>query len=193
MQENSSELLTTTLHQAATGDPQAAADLLPLVYDGLRRFAQASLARVPPGQTLAATALVHEAYIRLVGNTDKGWNGRGHFFAAAAQSIRQILIDQARRKGALKHGGDRLRSDAPIDELPLTVDAPPADMLALDECLTRLEREDARKAQIVMLRYFAGLSNEDIARTLSISESTIEREWRFARALLFKWLKDDIA
>lgn len=191
MPDADAQALTKTLQQAGSGDPRAAADLLPLVYDGLRRFAQARLARMPPGQTLAATALVHEAFLRLVGATELGWNSRGHFFAAAAQAIRQILIDQARRKAAVKHGGQRQRVDADPNEVELAIQPPSDDMLALDDSLSRLEREDPRKAKIVMLRYFAGLSNEETAEVMQVSASTIEREWRFARTLLYKWLNDE--
>lgn len=174
--------ITILLKAAADGDSAAARDLLPVVYDELRRLAAIRLANTPPGNTLQATALVHEAYLRLVGESDPGWDNRGHFFAAAAQAMRQILVDQYRRKAAVKHGGGRKRVDAEEND----VAAPQADMdiLALDEALVRLEEQDARKAKIVNLRYFAGLTAEETAAALGVSIGTIEREWRYIK----RWL-----
>lgn len=181
--------LAGLLDAAGKGDRQAAEQLLPLVYDELRRLAAAYLAKTPPGNTLQATALVHEAYMRLIGPTDPGWDGRRHFFAAAAQAMRNILVDQARRKGAVKHGGDQKRvelrdSDAADETLSENI-------LALNDALTRLEKADPRKAQIVMLHHFAGLTMEETATTMGVSLSTVEREWRFTRALLYSQLADD--
>jgi len=141
------------------------------------------MAKTPPGNTLQPTALVHEAYVRLVGREDPGWNSRGHFFSAAAEAMRRILVEQARRKGRLKHGGQLVRVDA--DEVNLPIEPPSEDMLALDEALTRLAEIDKRKADVVMLRYFTGLTIEEVAMMTGISEPTVERDWRFARAFLF--------
>ncbi len=140
------------------------------------------------GQTLQPTALVHEAYLRVIGKEDPGWEGRGHFFGAAAQAMRDILVDQARRKAALKHGGGRKR--AGIDEAHLPIQPPSGRILALDEALKRLEAEDPRKGQIVNLRYFAGLTAKDTAAALGVSVGTVEREWRYIKAWLQVELTD---
>ncbi|MGE0479780.1 MAG: sigma-70 family RNA polymerase sigma factor [Phycisphaerae bacterium] len=176
------EHVTRILRSAADGDERAAAELLPLVYDELRSLARAQLARLPRGNTLQPTVLVHEAYLRLVGALDPGWNGRGHFFGAAAQAMRQVLVDQARRKFAEKRGGGRQR--VPLDDADLPIAPPTEDLLALDEALTELEQADPRKARVVMLRYFAGLTAEETAEALGLSVPTVDREWRFARLLL---------
>ncbi len=178
--------MTQLLSAAGGGDSDAAAELLPLVYAELRRLASAYLGRSPPGQTLQPTALVHEAYLRLVGNIDPGWHGRGHFFGAAAQAMRQILVDRARAKASLKRGGG-MRRVAPAN-LQAPLDAPAEDLLALDEVLTRLEQEDPRKHQIVMLRFFAGLTAEQTAEVTGASLRTVERDWQFARA----WLRAEL-
>jgi RNA polymerase sigma factor (TIGR02999 family) len=179
--------VTRILDAIAQGDPQAAPQLLPLVYDELRRLAAQRLAQESPGQTLQSTALVHEAYLRLVGKGDEQpWNSRGHFFAAAAEAMRRILVDQARRKQADKHGGDRLRVDLPED-----LAAPEArsdDLVALDEALTRLESHDPDAARLVKLRYFAGLSHQEAAEALGISRGTADRLWALGRAWLFRQL-----
>jgi RNA polymerase sigma factor (TIGR02999 family) len=175
------------LQAAGAGDSRAAADLLPLVYDELKKLAHARMARTPPGNTLQPTALVHEAYLRLIGDESTTWNNRGHFFAAAAQAMQQILVDQARRKASHKHGGKHVRIE--LDEVKVAVSSgAEVDMLALDEALKQLQRSDDRKAKVVMLRYFAGLSNEETAAALDISVPTVERDWRFARALLYTLL-----
>jgi RNA polymerase sigma factor (TIGR02999 family) len=179
-------LVTQILEAAQAGDPQAADELLPIVYAELRKLGRALMAKTPPGNTLQPTALVHEAYIRLVGREDPGWDSRGHFFAAAAEAMRRILVEQARRKGRAKHGGGRRRLDA--DEVDLAVEPPVEDMLALDEALSRLRERDRRKADVVMLRYFAGLTIEETAKILGVSEPTVERDWRFARLLLYDQL-----
>lgn len=142
------------LRATGSGDPKAAADLLPLVYSELRKLARARMAKTPPGNTLQPTALVHEAYLRLIGTDQPSWNSRGHFFGAAAQAMRQILIEQARRKGSKKHGGDRKRVD--IADVEPIIESPSEDLLALDEALKQLEQADPRQGKIVMLRYFAG-------------------------------------
>ena len=187
MEDGCSGPVTQLLHAAGAGDPQAAADLLPLVYAELRRLAQARMAKTPPGNTLQPTALVHEAYLRLIGDPSTAWSSRGHFFAAAAQAMRQILVDQARRKSSRKHGGEHTRVE--LDDIEPAFEADClTDVLELDEALNQLQLTDERKAKIVMLRYFAGLTNEETAAALDVSVSTVEREWRFARALLFTWL-----
>jgi RNA polymerase sigma factor (TIGR02999 family) len=180
--------VTRILSAIEQGDPHAAAQLLPLVYDELRQLAAAKLAQEKPGQTLQPTALVHEAYLRLV-DADKAphWNSRGHFFAAAAEAMRRILIDNARRKRRPKHGGDRQRID--LDEA-LSVLDPRDDLLALDDALTRLAAEEPRKAELVRLRYYAGLSLEDAAACLGISLATAKRHWAVARAWLFAALSE---
>jgi len=181
-------MVTQILKAAGKGDPKAAADLLPLVYTELRKLAQARMAKIPPGNTLQPTALVHEAYLRLVGDDQPSWNSRGHFFSAAAEAMRQILVDQARRKKRLKHGGGRKRVN--MDVVEPAIEPPSDDILALDEALTRLEQDDPRKAEIVKLRYFAGLNSAETAAALDLSEVTIRRECRFIRALLSVQLQD---
>lgn len=167
------------------GDPQDAARLLPLVYEELRRLAARRLAHEPSGQTLQATALVHEAYLRLVaGHGDRAWDGRGHFFAAAAEAMRRILVENARRKGRKKHGGDLARVD--LEEADLACRMPPEELMALDEAMTRLEADDPLKAQLVQLRFFAGLSLQDAAQVLGVSTVTAKRYWRYARAWLHR-------
>jgi RNA polymerase sigma factor (TIGR02999 family) len=168
-------------------EAQAAADLLPVLYAELRCLAGALTARRAPGQTLTPTALVHEAYLRLVRNQDPGWKGRRHFFGAAAQAMREILIEQARRKGRLKHGGGRGRR-VELSEGLAWIEPPAADILALDEALKRLQAEDPRLAEIVLLRYFSGLSVEETAAVVGVSVSTLTRDWRFARAWLAGFL-----
>jgi RNA polymerase sigma factor (TIGR02999 family) len=172
--------LTHILDAIGQGDPRAAAQLLPLVYDELRRLAAAQLAREKPGQTLDATALVHEAYLRLVG--DQQFDNRRHFFAAAAEAMRRILVENARRKRSRKRGGDRQRLDLD-DEQPVEVERSEP-LLALDEALERFEALDADKARLVKLRYFAGMTIEQAAETLAISVTTANRWWAYARAWL---------
>jgi RNA polymerase sigma factor (TIGR02999 family) len=174
--------VTRILSAIEQGDPHAADQLLPLVYDELRRLAAHKLAQEAPGQTLQPTALVHEAYLRLV-DTEKAqqWNSRGHFFAAAAEAMRRILLEQARRKQAHKHGGDLCRVD--LDQAE-AVAALPEDVLALDEALERLTHHDPVAGKLVRLRYFAGLSVEQAAEALGLSTATAYRHWAFARAWL---------
>ena len=176
--------VTRILSAIEKGDPAAAEQLLPLVYDELRKLAAQKMAQEKPGQTLQATALVHEAYIRLV-DVEKvqHWNSRGHFFAAAAEAMRRILVDNARRKKRPKHGGDRQRLE--LDEVcPLPHD-PSDDLLALDEALARLAIQEPTKAGLVKLRYFAGLSLNEAAEALGISRATAKRYWTYARAWLY--------
>jgi RNA polymerase sigma factor (TIGR02999 family) len=176
---------THILTASAEGDPKAAAELLPLIYDELRKLATSRLAREKPGQTLQPTALVHEAYARLVGGgqTDD-WSCRGHFFAAAAETMRRILIENARRKGRARHGGGRQRLN--LDAAPLSVDMPADQLLALDEALTRLAERDPQAARLVELHCFAGLSFEQAAAVLCISARTAYRDWAFAQAWLYR-------
>jgi len=186
MSDSAQGMVTQVLRAVEAGDPAAAGELLPIVYEELRRLGRALMSKVPPGNTLQPTALVHEAYLRLVGREDPGWNSRGHFFAAAAQAMRRILVEQARRKARHKHGGGRKRLDA--DGIDIPIEMPAEDVLALDEALERLRQRDKRKCDVVMLRYFAGLTIEETAAVLGISEPTVERDWRFARALLHEQL-----
>jgi RNA polymerase sigma factor (TIGR02999 family) len=179
-------LVTRILEAAQAGDPEAATELLPIVYAELRKLGRWLMSKTPPGNTLQATALVHEAYLRLVGEGDPGWNSCGHFFAAAARAMRQILVEQARRKQAVKHGGSMKRVNA--DAIEIEIDAPSVDMLALDEALERLACQDRRSADVVMLRYFAGLTIEETAKALGISDPTVARDWQFARAFLYDQL-----
>src|SRR5262245_36084208 len=180
--------VTRLLDAAAAGDRKAAAELLPLVYDELRKLAAVRMAAEAPDQTLEATALVHEAYLRLIGPADEPrWENRGHFFAAAAEAMRRILVDAARRKRTHKHGGDRHRTE--LRDVPDELDTEDEQLLALDEALTRLAAEDPIAARVVELRHFAGLSTEDVATALGLSRSTAYRHWTYARA----WLKDAIS
>jgi RNA polymerase sigma factor (TIGR02999 family) len=172
--------VTQILNAIAEGDQHAASQLLPLVYDELRQLAAQKLACETPGQTLQPTALVHEAYLRLVG--DQKFEGRGHFFAAAAEAMRRILVENARRKKAVKHGGDLQRVD--IGDRDLPVGPPPEEIIALDDALTRLAVEDPEAAQIVQLHFFAGLSIERTAEARGVSRATAYRQWSFARAWL---------
>jgi RNA polymerase sigma factor (TIGR02999 family) len=182
--------VTRLLDAAAAGDCKAAADLLPLVYDELRRLAAARLADEPSGNTLQPTALVHEAYLRLVGAPGGDhWNHRGHFFAAAAEAIRRILVEHARRKKRRKHGGERRRLSLEVAES--LVQAPAEDLPALDEALTRLTAHDPLKAEVVKLRFFAGLTMPDIAKALGLSLATVERYWTYARIWLYAELTDE--
>jgi RNA polymerase sigma factor (TIGR02999 family) len=179
--------VTRLIGEAAGGSGRAAAELLPLVYEELRSLARRHLARTPPGNTLQPTALVHEAYMKLVGSTNPSWDSRRHFFGAAANAMRNILVDQARRKASVKHGGDRERS--PLEDVELPIAPPSEDLLALDDALRELERADPRQGEIVMLRYFAGLTAEQTAQALGTSVSTVDREWRFIRAFLHTRVK----
>ena len=177
--------VTRILAAIDQGDPDAAEQLLPLVYDELRRLAAQRLAQEKPGQTLQATALVHEAYLRLVGNSEQPhWNSRGHFFAAAAEAMRRIVVENARRKRRLRHGGGRDRVEVELADLPTRL--PPDDLLALDDALARLGEQDPVKARLVTLRYFAGMTVEQAAEVLGISRVTAHRHWAFARAWLHR-------
>jgi RNA polymerase sigma factor (TIGR02999 family) len=179
--------VTCILSAIEQGDPHAASRLLPLVYDELHRLAAQKLAHETPGQTLQPTALVHEAYLRLVGEGEaQHWDSRGHFFAAAAEAMRRILVDNARRKQATKHGGGRCR--VPLEEFHRVTESP-QDLLDLDDALTRFAAEEPDKARLVQLRFFAGLSTPAAAAALGISVATAERWWTFARAWLYSELQ----
>jgi RNA polymerase sigma factor (TIGR02999 family) len=172
-----------------SGDSSASAELLPLVYDELRKLAAAKLAQEKPGQTLQATALVHEVYLRLVGPNDaQNWEGRGHFFAAAAEAMRRILVDMARRKGRAKRGGDIQRFDVDVDNL--VIEETSEEILALDLALAELARDQPAKAELVKLRYFAGLTSAEAAAALNISTATADRYWRYARAWLAQQIRE---
>ena len=180
--------VTQILSDVARGDAHAAGQLLPLVYEELRNLAAARLAQEASGNTLNATALVHEAYLRLVGPADAArWDNRGHFFAAAAEAMRRILVDAARRKRTQKHGGHRRRVELP--DVPAEPEVVDEQLLALDEALTRLAAEDPVAARVVELRHFAGLSIEDAAATLGLSRATAYRHWTYARA----WLRNAVS
>ena len=180
--------ITRILSAIEQGDPRAAEQLLPLVYEELRKLAAQRMAQEIPGQTLQATALVHEAYLRLVGDEEiRPWNSRGHFFAAAAEAMRRILVEKARRKQRLRHGGNRHRVD--LDNLDLIQEEKTEGLLALDEALERLASEEATVGEVVKLRYFAGLTIEETAAALGISVRTANRHWAYARAWLYQQLK----
>jgi RNA polymerase sigma factor (TIGR02999 family) len=175
---------------AAAGDGgKAASELLPMVYDELRRLAAHKLANEPPGQTLQPTALVHEAWLRLIGAANPGFENRGHFFAAAAEAMRRILVENARRKHRLKRGGERQRVS--LDELQLATESDSATLLSIDEALEKLAKQHPEKAALVKLRFFAGLSLPDAAQTLGLSLTTAKRQWTFARAWLYGELAEE--
>ena len=176
--------VTEILQAIDGGDDQAAERLLPLVYAELRRLARQRMAREPAGLTLQPTALVHEAYLRLIGPGETAWGGRAHFFAAAAEAMRRILIERARRHRLPKHGGGRRR--LPLDPSDLAANDEPIDLLVLDEALRRLESRDARMGEIVKLRFFAGLTIEQTAQALGVTSRTVVRDWTAARAGLFR-------
>ncbi|HXR05522.1 MAG TPA: sigma-70 family RNA polymerase sigma factor [Verrucomicrobiae bacterium] len=176
--------ITLMLEAIGRGDKQASDDLLPLVYQELRRLAAAKMAREPEGQTIQPTELVHEAWLRLVANDEQGWENRIHFLAAAAEAMRRILVDRARRKSALKHGGGQVRLE--IEGLNLAATTPDDKVLLIDEALERLRAEDPEMARIVTLKFFGGLTNREIAEHLKLGERTVERQWAFAKAWLLR-------
>ena len=176
--------VTRILVAIELGDAKAADELLPLVYEELRRLAGLKMSQELPGQTLQATALVHEAYIRLVGTENQNWSNRGHFFAAAAEAMRRILIENARRKQRRKHGGGRQRVN--LDDAEVAIEGPKTDIIALDEALAKLAEEDRTVAELVKLRYFAGLTIGQAANILGVSQRTADRYWAYARAWLYQ-------
>ena len=172
------------LEATQRGDPKAAEKLLPLVYDELRRLAAAKMAQERPDQTLQPTALVHEAWLRLTGDQSQLWNGRAHFFGAAAEAMRRILIENARRKRAVRHGGGQAKLD--IQQIEIAADAKDDELLAVHEALDKLAARDKQKAELVKLRYFVGLTTQEAADVLGISVPTADRWWNFSRAWLFE-------
>ena len=186
MTESRKDHCTRILGDPALDGRERAEDLLPLVYDELRDLARGALAHERASVSVQPTMLVHEAFLRLVGTSDPGWNGRGHFFAAAARAMRRILVEQARRRARLRHGGGRERLR--LSQIDAGASETDADVLALDEALRDLEAHDPRKGEIVGLRFFAGLTMEETAKALDLSLSTVEREWRFIRS----WLKVEL-
>jgi RNA polymerase sigma factor (TIGR02999 family) len=186
MTNGSDPAITRMLTAVSEGDPGAADALLPLVYDALRKLARSKMHNATPGHTLQPTALVHEAYLRVVGSADPGWNSRGHFFGAAAQAMRRILVEQARRKARRRQAAARDPVD--VDEVELPIEAPSDDVVLMDEVLERLEAADPFNRQIVNLRYFVGLTAEDTAAALGVSVWAVERQWRFIRT----WLRREL-
>ena len=176
--------LTRILDAAQSGDPTAADQLLPLVYGELRRLAAAKMAHEAPGQTLQPTALVHEAYLRLIGSDNPHWNGRAHFFGAAAEAMRRILIENARRKRAARHGGGHAKIG--LQELEIATAAKDDELMAVHDALEKLAARDKQKAELVKLRYFVGLTTQEAAEVLGISVPTADRWWNFSRAWLFE-------
>lgn len=184
-----SDNVTDLLRIAGEGDAHATKELLRVVYDELRGLAKSWMANTPPGQTLQPTALVHEAFMRLLGKDQTNWQNRGHFFFVASRAMRDILVENARAKGRIKRGGDRRRVE--LDNLAVAVDAPGDDVLALDAALSQMEKEYPWEHQIVMLRFFAGMTNDETAKAMDAPLRTIERDWRFARAWLLGVLNAD--
>ena len=181
--------VTQLLDAMDAGDRRAADQLLPLVYTELRQLAAARMAQEKPGQTLQATALVHEAWLRLVGSEDpKAWNSRGHFFGAAAEAMRRILIESARRKARLRHGGEVER--VPAEHIEITAALPEERLIQVSEALDQLEREAPEAAQVVKLRYFVGQTQQEVAETMGLSLRTAERHWTWAKAWLFRWIRE---
>jgi len=176
--------LTRSLSEAAGGSRQAAEELLPLVYEELRRLAAARMAHEASGHTLQATALVHEAWVRLTGGADQRWENRAHFFAAASEAMRRILIENARRKARIKHGGNLVRLE--IEGLDLMAASSDEMILLVDEALERFQVEDPEKGKIVVMKFFGGLTNQEVAETLGVTERTVERQWAYAKAWLFR-------
>jgi RNA polymerase sigma factor (TIGR02999 family) len=176
--------VTQVLEAIGRGDGRASDELLPLVYDELRRLAAARMAQEAAGQTLQPTALVHEAWLRMVKDGERNWQNRAHFFGAAAEAMRRILIENARRKSRLKRGGDQARID--IEQLELAATTPDDKVLLIDDALERLQTEDPEKARIVVLKFFGGLTNQEVAENLGVTERTVERQWAFAKAWLFR-------
>ena len=180
--------VTQILERVEKGDGKAAEELLPLVYEELRKLAAAKMAQEAQGHTLQPTALVHEAWLRLVGAPDQHWNGRGHFFGAAAEAMRRILVENARRKRRLRHGGGQERVD--LDETEIVAQAEDEKVLQVDGALEELGREDPAQAQVVKLRFFGGLKNEEVAEVLGISSKTVQRYWTHAKSWLYQRIKD---
>lgn len=179
--------ITQLLHAAGRGDTRASEELLPLVYQDLRRQAAAQMAREAAGQTLQPTALLHEAWLRVDGGHGRQWQNRAHFFGAAAEAMRRILIENARRKSRLKRGGDLVRVDAGQIELAATT--PDEKILLINDALERLQAQDPEKAQVVVLKFFGGRTNQEVAESLAVTERTVERHWAYAKAWLFQHIR----
>jgi RNA polymerase sigma factor (TIGR02999 family) len=182
--------VTRILDRVQDGDSKAAEELLPLVYDDLRRLASAKMAQLPPGQTIQPTALVHEAYLRLVGDGPRDWDSRGHFFSAAAEGMRRILVERARQRRALKRGGGSRPLN--LDDVDIAADSQSDVLLALDEALARYAEKDAIGAELIKLRFFAGLPNDQAAALLKVPERTAKRTWAYARAWLYHELQKNL-
>jgi RNA polymerase sigma factor (TIGR02999 family) len=182
--------ITLLLQASSRGDRLASEELLPLVYDELRRVALARMARERPGQTLQATALVHEAWLELVGDTDRGWENRAHFFGAAAHAMRRILMLKARRKSRLKHGGGQTRVD--VADAEIAASDPDEKILLIDAAIERLEKEDPEQARVVVLKFFGGLTNEQVAANLGISPRSVDRQWACAKAWMTQWMRKQL-
>jgi RNA polymerase sigma factor (TIGR02999 family) len=182
-----SEQVTQILDAAGAGDPQATEKLLPLLYDELRKLAAQKMAHEAPGQTLQPTALVHEAWLRLVGSGHEHWNSRGHFFGAAAEAMRRILVERARRKARVRHGGQLERVD--LDHVTVAAQDNDDTVLAIHEALEKLAAQSSQKAEVVKLRYFAGMEHAEIAAALGVSEPTVRRHWAYARSWLYAEIK----
>ena len=181
--------ITLVLQSIGRGESEASEKLLPMVYDELRRLAAARMAQESAGQTLQPTALVHEAWLQLVHGGDRTWQNRAHFFGAAADAMRRILIDKARRKSRLKHGGGQLRLN--IADMELAETTPDDNLLLIDEALKNLAQEDPEQARIVVLKFFGGLTNEEVAENMGIGERTVDRQWACAKARLFRWIRSE--
>lgn len=179
--------ITQLLHAVERGDAHASEELLPLVYQDLRRQAAAQMARERPGQTLQPTALLHEAWLRVTGSGQPRWQNRAHFFGAAAEAMRRILVENARRKSRLKRGGDLVRVDT--DQIELAATTPDEKILLINDALERLQLEDPEKAQVVVLKFFGGRTNQEVAESLGVTERTVERHWAFAKAWLFQHIR----
>ena len=182
--------LTQMLQAIRRGDGQASEELLPLVYNELRQLAMARMAQESAGQTLQATALVHEAWLRMVGTGDRTWQNRAHFFGAAAEAMRRILVENARRKYRLKRGGGQIRVD--IEDIDVAAATPDEKVLLMDEALEQLKAQDPEKARIVVLKFFGGLTNQEVAENIGVTERTVERQWAYAKAWLFQKIQTQL-
>jgi len=181
--------ITLVLQAVGRGESRASEELLPLVYDELRQLAAARMAQESAGQTLQPTALVHEAWLRLVTEGDRTWQNRAHFFRAAAQAMRRILVDRARHKSSIKCGGGLDRLD--VEDLDLAAATPDDKILLIDDALARLEAEDPESARVITLKFFGGLTNKEVAKTLRVTERTVEREWAYAKACLYQMIQEE--
>lgn len=182
--------VTLILRAISRGDPKASEELLPLVYDELRHLAAARMARESAGQTLQPTALVHEVWLRLVNEGDRNWENRAHFFRTAALAMRRILVDRARHKASLKRGGGRERVN--IDDVELAAKSPDDRVLMVDAALAQLEKDDPESARVIVMKFFGGLTNKEVAESLAVTERTVERQWAYAKASLFQMIREEL-